>query len=79
MRYVGGIFSGGVLLEWLKETIGTADPIVPYRIYYTYCALGILLLGGVAAAVRDGRRKVRPAQMGIAMYQTVRGLFAKQR
>lgn len=74
-----GFFAGGILLEWLKETISTDDPIVPYRIYYTYCALGVLLLSGVAAAVRDGRRKVRPAQMGIAMYQTIRGFFSRGR
>ena len=74
-----GFVAGGVLLEWLKGTIGAADPIVHYRIYYTYCALGILVLGGVATAIRDGRRKVRPAQMGIAMYQTVRGRFVRRR
>ena len=74
-----GFIAGGVLLDWLKHTIGAADPMVHFRIYYTYCGLGILLLSGVAAAVHDGRRKVRPAKMGIAMYQTLRGLLTRRR
>ena len=74
-----GSLGGGVLLDWLKNSVGAGDPTAYYRIYFTYCALGTLLLGGTAAAMRDGRRKVRPTQMVLAMYQGFRGLFDRRR
>ena len=74
-----GSLGGGVLLDWLKNSVGAGDPTAYYRIYFTYCGLGTLLLGGTAAAMRDGRRKVRPTQMVLAMYQGFRGLFDRRR
>ena len=51
----------------LFNSVAVAVPVHPdlpgehYRIYFTYCAMGFLLCGGLIAAVRDGHRTVTAA------------------
>ena len=67
-----GSLLGGFLLDWLA---GQMDPDIPnshYGIYFTYCALGYLVVGHFVTALRERRRRVSSSELILQMYRTLR-------
>jgi hypothetical protein len=72
-----GSLLGGFLLDWLQTLMRPDHPYEHYRIYFTYCALGYLLLGGFIAVVRDGHRRISYLEWTQELYHSAKSLFLR--
>lgn len=70
---------GGLILEWLKTKMHPDFPFEQFKIYFTYCAFGYLLLGGFVAGLKDGREKVSPVILMQEAYRTFRSCIWRTR
>lgn len=74
-----GAVVGGYLLDWIESRIDPAQPFEHYRIYFLFCALAFLLTGNFIGSLSDGRRRVEPNQLAIALYRRVRNFAGRMR
>jgi len=74
-----GSVGGGLLLDWLKTMTSPDQPDAHFKIFFTYCALGILLLGELTATLRDGKRRISRVAMAVELSRMVRSMITRQR
>jgi nitrate/nitrite transporter NarK len=79
--YLIGALLGGQLLEWIKLRINP-DPAFAadyYKIYYMLVGAMCLLLSQIALSIQDKHRPLKPHEVGMEMYRSVRSLFGRVR
>lgn len=70
-----GAVLGGYLLDWLRARINPAMPYEYYKIYFTYCAFGIIIVGSIIAGMfDDGVKKVPLSRLALELYRNIVGI-----
>jgi len=71
--YFVGSLLGGNLLAWLAVRMRPEFQFDHFHIYYVFCGLALLLVGGLIAALPDSRPQLSPVEMAVAAWRSMRG------
>ncbi len=75
--YMVGSIGGGWLLAWLQKLVNPAYSTAHYRIYFTCCALGFLILAQFVAALRDTHRHISSRNFALEVLRAMRGFAGR--
>lgn len=79
LGWFSGAFLGGILLEWLRNLRYFSNPMTAYRIFFSICGFGSILLVRFSSSLTEDNEKLTAREMRIAMYRTFRNLFGRTR
>lgn len=71
--YFVGALVGGNLLDWLAVRMRPEFPFDHYHVYYVFCGLALLLVGGLVPALPDSRPQMSPVELAVAAWRSLRG------
>lgn len=71
--YFVGALVGGNLLDWLAVRMRPEFTFDHYHVYYVFCGLALLLVGGLVPALPDSRPQMSPVELAVAAWALLRG------